>query len=132
MNEGMSGMHEAIRKIEEAKRTQSTTSPKATEAEPAPKGSNTKELRSLVDRIVRLEEEKRGIGADIKTIYAAVKDTGFNVKAIRIIVRREMEDADQKAAREAVESEVDNITVALGDFVSSPLGESAVSRASRR
>lgn len=131
--ETMSGMHEAVRKIEEGRRS----GPSSTKAEPPPadtppKGSNIKELRSIVDRIVRLEEEKHGIQTDIKTIYSSAKESGFNVKAVRIIVKREMEDSDQRAAREAVESEVDNLTVALGDFVSSPLGESAISRAARR
>jgi uncharacterized protein (UPF0335 family) len=131
MNEGM---HDAVRRLEEEKRAQQqqSTTTKPDDLPPAPKGSNTKELRSLVDRIVRLEEEKRGLQDDIKTIYASVKDAGFNPKSIRVIVKREMETADQCAARKAVEAEVDNITVALGDFASSPLGGAAVSRATHR
>lgn len=128
------GMHEAIRKLEEEKRLQHGLASTAKPVDPKthPKGSNTKELRSLVDRIVRLEEEKHGLQDDIKVIYTSVKEAGFNPKSIRVIVKREMETADQRAAREAVESEVADLTVALGDFASSPLGDAAIERAAHR
>lgn len=50
------------------------------------------QLRLFLERIERLEEEKKGIADDIKDIYAEAKATGFDVKTMRQIVRlRKME-----------------------------------------
>ncbi|NJC33903.1 uncharacterized protein (UPF0335 family) [Sphingomonas jejuensis] len=45
------------------------------------------QLRLLIERIERLEEEKRGTQDDIKDVYAEAKSTGFDVKTMRAIVR---------------------------------------------
>lgn len=45
-------------------------------------------LRALLERIERLEEEKKGIAADIRDIYAEGKGSGFDVKIMRQIIRR--------------------------------------------
>ena len=44
-------------------------------------------LRSLVDRIERLEEERKALGSDIKDIYAEAKSAGFDVKVLRHLIR---------------------------------------------
>eukprot|EP01031_Cornospumella_fuschlensis_P048138 gene48138-58965_t len=44
-------------------------------------------LRSIVDRIERLEEERKALGDDIKDIYAEAKSAGFDVKVVRQIIR---------------------------------------------
>ena len=50
------------------------------------------QLRLFIERIERLEEEKKGIADDIKDVYAESKSTGFDVKTMRTIVRlRKME-----------------------------------------
>lgn len=50
------------------------------------------QLRLLIERIERLEEEKRGISDDIKDVYAEAKSTGFDTKTMRrIIARRKLE-----------------------------------------
>jgi len=52
-------------------------------------------LRSLIERIERLEEERKALGSDIKDIYAEAKSAGFDVKVIRQIIRiRKQEPAD--------------------------------------
>ncbi|HSU04950.1 MAG TPA: DUF2312 domain-containing protein [Acetobacteraceae bacterium] len=52
-------------------------------------------LRSLVDRIERLEEERKALGNDIKDIYAEAKSAGFDVKVLRQLIRiRKQEPAD--------------------------------------
>ncbi|GAA4247459.1 DUF2312 domain-containing protein [Azospirillum formosense] len=54
-------------------------------------------LRSFVQRIERLEEEKRGLQEDIKEIYAEAKGTGFDTKIIRMAIRRrKMDKADRQ------------------------------------
>ncbi len=52
-------------------------------------------LRSLVERIERLEEERKSLGSDIKDIYAEAKSAGYDVKVIRQLIRiRKQEPAD--------------------------------------
>ncbi len=52
-------------------------------------------LRSFIERIERLEEEKKGLQDDIKEVYAEAKGTGFDAKIMRQIVRlRKMDKAD--------------------------------------
>ena len=52
-------------------------------------------LRSYIERIERLEEEKKGIADDIKEVFAEAKGTGFDVKAMRAVLRlRKMDKAD--------------------------------------
>lgn len=53
-------------------------------------------LRSIVERVERLEEEKAGIVSDIKDIMAEAKSAGFDVKAIRAVIKlRKMSAADR-------------------------------------
>ena len=52
-------------------------------------------LRSLVERIERLEEERKALGSDIKDIYAEAKSAGFDTKVLRQLIRiRKQEPAD--------------------------------------
>lgn len=54
-------------------------------------------LRSFVERIERLEEEKAALAADIREVYSEAKGTGFDVKALRQIVRlRAMDKSDRQ------------------------------------
>lgn len=69
------------------------------------------QLRLLIERIERLEEEKKGIADDIKDVYGEAKSTGFDVKTIRSIVRlRKME----KHHREEAEALLETYKAALG------------------
>ncbi len=53
---------------------------------------SAEQLRLYIERIERLEEEKRGIADDIKDVFAEAKSTGFDIKGMRTIVRfRKME-----------------------------------------
>lgn len=53
-------------------------------------------LRSLIERIERLEEEKTAIGSDIRDIFAEAKSAGFDVKIMRTIIKlRKMNAADR-------------------------------------
>ena len=63
------------------------------------------QLRLLIERIERLEEEKKGISDDIKDVYGEAKSTGFDVKTIRTIVRlRKMEKHDREEAEALLET----------------------------
>ena len=53
-------------------------------------------LRSLIERIERLEEEKKGVQDDIRDIFAEAKSAGFDVKAMRAVIKlRKMNVADR-------------------------------------
>ena len=68
------------------------------------------QLRLFIERIERLEEEKKGISDDIKDVYAEAKGNGFDVKAIRTIVRMRQQD---QAEREEAETILDLYLSAL-------------------
>jgi len=68
-------------------------------------------LRLLIERIERLEEEKKGIGDDIKEVYAEAKAVGYDAKIMRQIVRlRKMKPDD----RREMEMILDTYKAALG------------------
>lgn len=59
-------------------------------------GIDADRLRSLIERIERLEEEKSSIGNDIKDVYAEAKSAGFDTKIMKSIIRlRKMSAADR-------------------------------------
>ncbi len=68
-------------------------------------------LRSLVERIERLEEERKALGADIKDIYQEAKSAGFDVKALRQLIRIRGQEA---AEVEELETLLDVYRRALG------------------
>lgn len=69
------------------------------------------ELRLLIERVERLEEEKKGIADDIRDVYAEAKARGYDAKTMRAIVRlRKME----KHARDEAEALLDTYKAALG------------------
>lgn len=69
------------------------------------------QLRALLERIERLEEEKKTIADDIKDVYAEAKGNGFDTKAIRTIIRLRKQD---QAEREEFETILDLYKAALG------------------
>ena len=69
------------------------------------------QLRSIVERIEQLEEEKRGIADQIKEVYAEAKGNGFDTKAIRKIVALRRKDAQQREEEETI---LDLYMTALG------------------
>ncbi|OYX93540.1 MAG: DUF2312 domain-containing protein [Novosphingobium sp. 35-62-5] len=60
------------------------------------------QLRLLIERIERLEEEKKGIGDDIKDVYSEAKSTGYDAKIMRQIVRLRKMKPDDRREMEAV------------------------------
>ena len=60
------------------------------------------QLKSLVERIERLEEEKRALSGDLKEVYAEAKGHGFDTKILRKIVAIRKQDANERAEQEAI------------------------------
>jgi uncharacterized protein (UPF0335 family) len=69
------------------------------------------QLRAFVERIERLEEEKKAISDDIKDVYAEAKGNGYDVKALRTVIRLRKQDKDERAEQEAI---LDTYLHALG------------------
>jgi uncharacterized protein (UPF0335 family) len=76
-------------------------------------GSNTAaELKNLVERIERLEDEKATIAGDIREVYSEAKSTGFDTKILKKVIALRKVDP---AAREETRSLIDTYMHALGD-----------------
>lgn len=69
------------------------------------------ELRLLIERVERLEEEKTGITEDIAGVYGEAKSRGYDPKIMRQIVRLRKMSADDRAEMEAI---LDTYKAALG------------------
>ena len=65
--------------------------PPSVDDEPATKFAKD-QLKSIIERIERLEEEKKTISDDIRDVYAEAKGNGYDVKALRTIVRMRKQD----------------------------------------
>ncbi len=60
------------------------------------------QLKALVERVERLEEEKKALSEDIREVYAEAKANGFDVKAMRVVVRLRHQDTDERKEHEAL------------------------------
>ena len=72
---------------------------------------NGGQLRAFVERIERLEEEKKALADDIKDVYAEAKGNGFDVKVIRKVVSIRKQDRDKRLEEETI---LDLYLAALG------------------
>ena len=59
-------------------------------------------LKAFVERIERREEETKALADDIRDVYAEAKGTGFDVKALRTIVRMRKQDVNERREQEAI------------------------------
>jgi len=67
-----------------------------------PGGVAADQLRAFVERIERLEEEKKAISDDIKDVYAEAKGNGYDVKVMRQVVRLRKQDNNERQEMEAL------------------------------
>lgn len=82
-------------------------------------------LRLLIERVERLEEEKKGIADDIRDVYTEAKAVGYDTRIMRQIVRlRKMKPDD----RREMELLLDTYKTALGMLVGTPLGDATLER----
>jgi uncharacterized protein (UPF0335 family) len=69
------------------------------------------QLKSLVERIEKLEEERKALAGDVREVYAEARAAGFDIKALRAVVRLRMQDSNERKEHEAL---VDLYRDALG------------------
>ena len=60
------------------------------------------QLKAIIERIERLEEEKKTISDDIRDVYAEAKGNGFDVKALRQIIRLRKQDPNERSEAETI------------------------------
>lgn len=60
------------------------------------------QLKTLIERIEKLEEEKKELSDDIKDVYGEAKATGFDVKVLRKIISIRKQDRDERMEQEAI------------------------------
>lgn len=90
---------------------------------PAPAGHN--QLRTFVERIERLEEEKKSISDDVRDVYGEAKSNGFDVKVLRRLVALRKQDAAERDEQQTV---LETYMHALGMLSGTPLGDAAMKR----
>lgn len=71
-------------------------------------------LKGYISQIVMSEREKAGVQTDIQAYYQSAKEEGFNTKALRIAVKRNMESPTKREDREKLEETVDQYLSATG------------------
>jgi uncharacterized protein (UPF0335 family) len=76
-----------------------------------PQGVARDQLRSFIERIERLEEEKKTIADDIKDVYGEAKGTGFDTKILKKIIAIRKQDRDERMEQEAI---LETYMIALG------------------
>ena len=69
------------------------------------------QLRAFIERVERLEEEKKTIADDIKEVFAEMKGSGFDTKAVRTLIRLRKKDQAERQEEEAI---LDLYKAALG------------------
>ncbi len=79
-----------------------STSAAAAKQEQSAAGFAKDHLKAFVERIERLEEEKKAIADDVRDVYAEAKANGFDIKALRAIVRLRKQDADERREHETI------------------------------
>jgi uncharacterized protein (UPF0335 family) len=60
------------------------------------------QLKAFVERVERLEEEKKAIADDIRDVYGEAKANGYDVKAMRTVVRLRKQDVNERKEQEAI------------------------------
>lgn len=89
-------------------------------------GNAQEQLKSIVERIEKLAEEKAALQSDISDIYTEAKGNGYDARAIRKIIQMRKQSADERAEQEAV---LETYMHALGMLADLPLGRAALERA---
>lgn len=59
-------------------------------------------LKAFIERIERLEEEKKSIADEIKDVYSEAKANGFDAKVLRMVVSLRKQDADERSEQEVI------------------------------
>ena len=87
------------------------------------------QIKALVERIEKLEEEKAAIAEDIKEVYAEAKGNGFDPKIIKKVISLRKQDATKRKEEQAL---IATYMDALGMLATTPLGAAAIKSATNK
>ena len=87
------------------------------------------QIKALVERIEKLEEEKAAIAEDIKEVYAEAKGNGFDPKIIKKVIALRKQDAQKLKEEQAL---LATYMDALGMLATTPLGAAAIKSATKK
>ena len=82
-------------------------------------------LRSIVERVERINDEIKSLKEDQKEIFLEAKSAGYDGTALRALIRERAEDQTKRQTREAL---LDVYRRALGEFANTPLGNAVMER----
>lgn len=91
--------------------------------------SSNNQLKALVERIEKLEEERSALADDVKSVFSEAKANGFDPKIIKKVLALRKKDAAARAEEQALLSVYMD---ALGMLADTPLGKAAVERAATK
>ena len=80
-------------------------------------------LMSIVERIERLEDERKDLQADIKDIYTEAKSAGYDVKVLRMVIANRKKNQAEWEEQQAL---LETYMRALGQLADTPLGQAAL------
>jgi uncharacterized protein (UPF0335 family) len=80
-------------------------------------------LKSIVERIEKLEEERKALQEDIKDIYTEAKSAGFDTKVLRMVIASRKKDQAEWEEQQAL---LETYMKALGQLADTPLGKAAM------
>lgn len=80
-------------------------------------------LKSIVERIEKLEEERKALQSDIKDIYTEAKSAGFDTKVLRMVIANRKKDQAEWEEQQAL---LETYMQALGQLADTPLGQAAL------
>jgi uncharacterized protein (UPF0335 family) len=78
-----------------------TAAASATKEEPSTRFAKD-QLKAIIERVEHLEEEKKAISDDIRDVFAEAKGNGYDVKALRTIIRMRKQDKNEREEQEAI------------------------------
>jgi uncharacterized protein (UPF0335 family) len=87
---------------------------------------NNNQIKAIVERIEKLEEEKAAIAQDIKDVFSEAKSNGFDTKILKKVLSLRKQDASKRAEEQAVLAVYMD---ALGMLADTPLGQAAMASA---
>ena len=82
--------------------TAAATATATAEKEPPATRFAKDQLRAFIERVERLEEEKKAIADDIRDVFAEAKGTGYDVKALRAVLKLRKQDVDERREHETI------------------------------
>lgn len=74
-------------------------------------------LKSFVERVIRLEEEKKELGEDVKEVYSEAKGVGFDTKILRKVVKRAQMDAEKRREEDELLEMYESALAGLQDMM---------------